>query len=112
MSSLARKTKARMNKAAADGIIVTLRVHKLELRRAGVRHLSLFGSAALGEANATSDIDLAAELDPAAHIGLFRLTAIERRLAQILGRDVDLLPEPVEQPRLQSNIDRDRRRAF
>ena len=108
MSSLARKTKARMNKAAADGIIATLRVHKLELRRAGVRHLSLFGSAALGEAN----IDLAAELDPAAHIGLFRLTAIERRLAQILGRDVDLLPEPVEQPRLQSNIDRDRRRAF
>ena len=116
MSSLARKTKARMNKAAADGIIVTLRVHKLELRRAcrSVRHLSLFGSAALGEANATSDIDLAAELDPAAHIGLFRLDRDRAApfLAQILGRDVDLLPEPVEQPRLQSNIDRDRRRAF
>jgi predicted nucleotidyltransferase len=110
--SPARNTKATMNKASADGIIATLRVHQLELRRAGVRRLSLFGSAARGEATATSDIDLAAELDPASHIGLFRLTAIERRLAQIVGRDVDLFPEPVEQPRLQSNIDRDRRRAF
>ena len=101
-----------MNEATADGIIAILRSHELELRRAGVRRLSLFGSTARDEANATSDIDLVAEFDPAAHIGLFRLTAIGRRLAQILGRDVDLLPEPVEHPRLQSNIDRDRRRAF
>jgi predicted nucleotidyltransferase len=50
-----------MNKATADGIIAILRSHELELRRAGVRRLSLFGSAARGEANATSDIDLAAE---------------------------------------------------
>jgi hypothetical protein len=32
--------------------------------------------------------------------------------AEILGRRVDLLPEPVQQPRLQANVDRDRRRAF
>jgi predicted nucleotidyltransferase len=37
-----------------------------------------------GEAAAESDIDLAAEFDPDAHVGLFRLTAIERRLADIL----------------------------
>ena len=43
---------------------------------------------------------------------LFRLTALERRLANILGRRVDLLPEPVEKQRLQASIDRDRRRAY
>ena len=93
-------------------IIAALRAHKAELRQAGIRRLSVFGSAARGEAEADSDIDLAAELDPNARIGLFRLTALERRLSEILGRDVDLLPEPVENARLQSGIDRDRLRAF
>jgi O6-methylguanine-DNA--protein-cysteine methyltransferase len=31
---------------------------------------------------------------------------------QLLGRPVDLLPEPVEKHRLQDQINRDRRRAF
>ena len=43
---------------------------------------------------------------------LFRLAALESRIAEILGRRVNLLPEPVQQPRLQAIIDRDRRRAF
>jgi predicted nucleotidyltransferase len=96
----------------ADHVIATLRAHEPELRQAGIRHLSLFGSVARGDAEADSDIDLAAELDPAARIGLFALGALERRLAQLVGRKVDLLPEPVEKPRLRANIDRDRRRAF
>ena len=32
----------------AEHVIATLRAHKAELRRAGVRHLSLFGSVAPG----------------------------------------------------------------
>ncbi len=52
-----------MNKATTDEIIAILRAHESELRRAGVRRLSLFGLAARGEANATSDIDLVAEFD-------------------------------------------------
>jgi predicted nucleotidyltransferase len=97
---------------AAETIIATLRAHEAELRQAGIRRLSLFGSVARGDAEADSDVDLAAELDPDAHIGLFRLTALERRLGEILGRQVDLLPEPVEKQRLRVNIDRDRRRVF
>lgn len=96
----------------ADRIIATLRVHEAELRRAGIRHVSLFGSVARGDAAADSDVDLAAEFDPAARMDLFRLTALERRLGEILGHRVDLLPEPVEKPRLRANIERDRRRAF
>jgi predicted nucleotidyltransferase len=98
--------------AEAEQIIGTLRAHKAELRHAGIRHLSLFGSVARGDTEAASDVDLAAELDPAARMDLFRLTALERRLGEILGRRVDLLPEPVQQSRLRTNIDRDRRRAF
>jgi hypothetical protein len=43
---------------------------------------------------------------------LLQLTALERRIAVILGSPVDLLPEPVEKRRLQDQINRDRRRAF
>jgi uncharacterized protein len=83
-----------------------------ELRRAGIRHLSLFGSFARDDADAASDVDLAVEFDPAARMDLFRLTALERRIVEVLGRRVDLLPEPVQQPRLRANINRDRGRAF
>ena len=96
----------------AGHVIATLRAHEAELPRAGIRHLSLFGSVARGDAGASSDVDLAAELDPDAHIGLFGLGALERRLAELLGRQVDLLAEPVETPRLRANIDLDRRDAF
>jgi predicted nucleotidyltransferase len=96
----------------AEHVLAVLRAHEAELRRAGILRLSLFGSVARGDAEANSDIDLAAELDPEAGIGLFALAALERRLAELLGRKVDLLPEPVEKPRLRANIERDRRRAF
>jgi len=96
----------------AEHVIATLRAHEAELRRAGIRRLSLFGSVARGDAGANSDVDLAAELDPEAGIGLFALGALERRLADLVGRRVDLLAEPVEKQRLRVNIDRDRRRAF
>lgn len=50
--------------------------------------------------------------DPDARIGLFRLLGLERRLGDILGRPVDLLPEPIEPPRLRAKVERDRRSAF
>jgi predicted nucleotidyltransferase len=96
----------------AEHVIAILRAHEPELRQAGIRRLSLFGSTARGNAGADSDVDLAAELDPEAQIGLFALGALERRLANLIGRKVDLLTEPVEKQRLRANIDRDRRRAF
>ena len=97
---------------STEHIIAALRAHDAELRGAGIRHLSLFGSVARGEAVDASDVDLAVELDPSARVGLFRLMGLQRRLSEILGRSVDLVPEPVENPRLRQNIERDRRRAF
>ena len=89
-----------MRTISTDRVIALLRTHETELRQAGIRRLSLFGSVARGDANADSDIDLVAELDPDAHIGLFRLTALERRLAEILGQKVYAslkdVPAPVD----------------
>ena len=96
----------------AERVIAALRTHEVELRDAGVRRLSLFGSVARGDGAADSDVDLAAEFDPDARMDLFRLIALERRIAEIVGCRVDLLPEPIEKLRLQVNIDRDRRLAF
>ena len=96
----------------AELVIATLRTHEAELRQSGLRSLSLFGSVARGETETDSDIDLAAEFDPAARMDLLKLTALERRIAELLGSPVDLLPEPVEKRRLQDQINRDRLRAF
>ena len=96
----------------AERVIATLREHEEELHQAGLRSLSLFGSLARGETEMDSDIDLAAEFDPAARMDLLRLSAVERRIAELLGSPVDLLPEPVEKRRLQDQINRDRQRAF
>jgi len=96
----------------ADAVIASLRAHAAELRDAGIRHLSLFGSVARGEAGPESDIDLLVELDPEAHITLIGLVGLEFRLGELLGRKVDLLPEPIRKPRLRTNVDRDRRLAF
>jgi uncharacterized protein len=98
--------------ASAERVIALLRAHEEELRSAGIRQLSLFGSVARDEALAGSDVDLVVELDPEGHVGLFALGALERRLTELVGRPVDLLPEPIERPRLRASIDRDRRRAL
>ena len=96
----------------AERVIATLRAHEAELRQAGLRSVSLFGSVARGETESDSDIDLAAQFDPAARMDLLQLTALERRIAELLGSPVDLLPEPAEKSRLQDQINRNRLRAF
>ncbi|MFL5282509.1 MAG: nucleotidyltransferase family protein [Rhodopila sp.] len=96
----------------ATVVIDTLRAHRKALERAGVAHLSLFGSVARDEAGPESDIDLAAEFDPAARMDLFRLIELEYELSDLLGRRVEILPEPISKERLRANVERDRIRAF
>src|SRR5260221_12883652 len=84
------------NSTTADEIIGSLRAHASELREAGIRHLALFGSVARGEAGPQSDIDLVVELDHEAHTTLIGLGGLELSLGELLGRKVDLLPEPIQ----------------
>ncbi len=52
--------------------------------------LALFGSILGDEYHADSDIDILVRFEPGQRIGLLRMAAIERELAQELGRRVDL----------------------
>jgi predicted nucleotidyltransferase len=85
-----------------EQIIATLRAHEQALKDAGVVRLSLFGSAARGEAGPDSDIDIAVRLGEGFSTGGFdyfwRLGQLERRLSQMLGA--------------KNEIDRDRALAF
>jgi predicted nucleotidyltransferase len=96
----------------ASDVVATLRAREPALRQAGITRLSLFGSVARNEADPGSDIDLAAEFDPAAKMDLIRLVGLEQELGDLLGREVQILPEPIRKERLRANVDRDRIRAF
>ena len=89
---------------AAERVIAPLRAHEAALRAAGIRTLSLSGSVGRGEAGPDSDIDLAAAFGPAVRMDLIRLVGLERERATLLGRDVQIVPELVEQPRLRAPV--------
>ena len=74
--------------------------------------LSLFGSAARDEARADSDIDLLAAFDDARGLSLLDMIGIENRLADLLGRPVDLIEEGTLRPRARQNVSREAVRAF
>ena len=59
-------------------------------RRYGVIELSVFGSRARGDADATSDIDLLYTLAPGRHLG-FSINRLEDELAAVFGCSVDLV---------------------
>jgi predicted nucleotidyltransferase len=71
-----------------------LRRHRRKLNviaaQRGATNLRVFGSVARGEDTEASDIDLLVDLAPG--IGLFGLIGLQRELAELLGKDVDLVP--------------------
>jgi predicted nucleotidyltransferase len=93
-----------------------LRQFEPELRASGIESLTLFGSMARGDATPDSDVDLV--IRPAAsfsnggfdHFG--KLEALRDRLKILVGRDVDLVEEPIIRPRLRQAIEQEGIRAF
>lgn len=59
-------------------------------RRHGIRRLSLFGSALTTRFGPESDVDVLVEFRAGRVPGLLRMAAMERELAAIIGRKVDL----------------------
>ena len=102
--------------ARAQAVLDRLRAHEAELRSLGVRNLALFGSVARGEAAPGSDVDLLVRLGPGFSRGGFdhfgRLEELRRRLTEIVGRDVDLIEEPIRKERLRREIAAARVHAF
>ncbi len=99
-----------------DEVIATLRADERELCAAGVVSLSLFGSVARGEAQAGSDIDVVVRLRediPRTGFAYFgRLAAVSSMLQQILGRPVDVIPEPIRKEELRRTIEIEAALAF
>jgi len=71
----------------------------------GATRVRLFGSFARGTAHEESDVDFLIDLEPGRD--LFDLIAIELDLAELLGRDVDVLTEGGISERLKPAIMRD-----
>lgn len=95
-----------------DHILDTLRAHEAELRRRGVRHAALFGSAARREARPASDIDIMIELDPGAPVGLFEYVAISQFLADLFPARVDVANRNSLKPAVRAGAERDAVYAF
>jgi predicted nucleotidyltransferase len=95
--------------------ISILRSNEAELKRFGVRRLSLFGSMARNTAiENSSDIDVAVELvpGPRGFARLRRLEELRQRLSRLLGLPVDVVEEPHSSQRVRESINRDRIIAF
>jgi uncharacterized protein len=73
-------------------------------RQNDVKIISMFGSAARGEATEQSDIDLLVEFSK--RKSLLDLVALERKIA-IFGKKVDLLTEAALSPYLREGIKKD-----
>jgi predicted nucleotidyltransferase len=79
-----------------------IETHRAELTKAGVRRLGVYGSVARGEAGPDSDVDVLVEFERTPD--LFEFSALRDRLAEILGRPVDLATPQGLKPRLRARI--------
>lgn len=69
-------------------------------RKHRIQRLALFGSVLRPDFRPESDVDVLVRFAPDAHHGLFALVRMQNELAQILGRQIDLVEwEAVEQSR-------------
>ncbi len=71
-------------------VLTTLRSHRADLERLGVRRAVVFGSVARGSEGPDSDVDIAVTVDPGRVATLFAHGDIQQHLEGWLGRPVDL----------------------
>lgn len=83
-------------------ILAILARHRDELTDYGVESLALFGSASREEATVESDIDLLVEFSRP--VGLLAFLRLKHRLAEILGKKVDLVTPQALRPAWRERI--------
>jgi uncharacterized protein len=89
-------------KMERDKILALLKNHKRQLKKFGVRSISLFGSMARNQARKRSDIDLLVDFERP--IGLFEFARLKIYLEELLGRKVDLVTPEALRKELRENI--------
>ncbi len=96
----------------ATGTLSTIRqllaVAEAELRRRGVRHLAVFGSAARGNDRPDSDVDLGVEIEDGRNFSLIRMEDTRLLLEDALRRPVDLGEIENLRPQVRESFERDR----
>jgi predicted nucleotidyltransferase len=85
-----------------EKIISLLKTHKRQLKKFGVRSISLFGSIARNQARKRSDIDLLVDFNRP--IGLFEFARLKLYLEGLLSRKVDLVTPDALRKELRENI--------
>jgi len=83
-----------------------------KLRRLGVRHLSLFGSTARGEARPDSDLDLLVELEPRRKIDLLDYAGIAGEIQKLLPTRADIARKDRLKPAIKDAALKDEIRVF
>ena len=73
-------------------------------RRYQVRRLALFGSALRQDFRLDSDVDVLVEFEPEAHVGFLALSRMQRELAELIGRPVDLVPREGLKPVIREAV--------
>ena len=84
-----------------EAILALLQSRREDIRRFGVRRLSLFGSIARGEAGGASDLDFVVELEKKTFDAYMDLKAY---LEDLFGCEVDLVLADAIKPRLRPHI--------
>lgn len=83
-----------------------LRMHRAKViktaKEHGARDLKVFGSVVTGKEHEKSDIDLLATFD--AGVDLFDMVRLEFALSELLGVEVDIVPEKTLRPFLRDRV--------
>jgi predicted nucleotidyltransferase len=95
-----------------QSVLETLKAHEVELRQLGVRHGSVFGSVARGQARPESDIDVLVDLDPERPIGVFEYARLKLYIRELLGGASDVVNRKKLKPLLRDNILREAVNVF
>ncbi len=93
-----------------EQIIAEILKHRADLEAMGVKHLSLFGSAARGDMRLDSDVDLFCELSKP--MGYFELFDIETELRKWIRHKIDFRTKDALHPWIKQDILRDATQIF
>ena len=95
-----------------EQIIQALKRHERDIRADGATSLFLFGSVLRGEAGPESDIDLFIDYDEAGDFSLIELIRLKGKIADYLGREVDLTTRNGLHPVIRNRILAEAERVF
>ncbi len=73
-------------------------------QRYQVRRLALFGSVLRADFRPDSDVDVLVDFAPQAQVGFITLARLQRELADLLGRPVDLVPRTGLKPVIRDQV--------